>query len=46
MTAPADQGLAAVALAELTRQHLASAQQAARAADDAHRQVEQVRGQR
>lgn len=43
MTA-ADQGLAAKVLAEQARQHIASAQAAAEAAEAAARQAEQIRG--
>lgn len=45
MTA-AEQGLAAKALAEQTRQHMRSAEQSAQAAEDARRQAEEILAQR
>ncbi|NUP47240.1 MAG: hypothetical protein HOW97_07990 [Catenulispora sp.] len=44
ITPPADQGLAARALAEQTRQHMESARQAAAAAEAARKAAEQQRG--
>ena len=45
VTPAADQGLAAQALAEMTRQHMAAAEAAARAAETAQRQAEAMRKQ-